>query len=96
MKYLISYDLRGKNRRDDRRSLDEFLDDWGAERVLESQWAIELDDTTAHEILREIREEDSVRDRDGLLVCAVSARVKVLGNFIRGYAKRRLLPNEIL
>lgn len=45
MKYLISYDLRSRNKRDDRsddrRKIGRKLKKMGAVRVLESQWVIE-------------------------------------------------------
>lgn len=95
MKYLISFDIRGKKRDKDRDKLDAFLEEWGAIRVLESQWVLDEDDTDVVEILDTIRQEKSIKLDDGILVCTLSPRLRREGRTAPGYASHGLIDEIV-
>ena len=51
MKYMICYDLRNKNKKEDYEALRDKLKELGAYRVLRSQWILDHSDTNTDNLL---------------------------------------------
>ena len=90
MKYLISFDLPGKGRAQDRKDLDAMLEAAGAQRALESQWVVDADDTAeaACTILMNL---PMVKKKDRFLVPALADTITINGETVPGYASRNLI-----
>ena len=99
MKYLVSLDLRSRNRRDragDRREIDNLLTAMGAERVLESQWVMERSNTTTASIYRTISGWDHFRENSDGLIVSLLSETRSSNGIHRAYTVGNLLPNEII
>ena len=84
MKYMICYDLRNKNKKEDYEKLYDELEELGAKRILYSQWMLDLSDTNVDELLRHFLKFLDSSDRLLVVALGKNSIIKVRNPITKG------------